>query len=358
MAGIFGSVVPADSSRIFEQTVGQQVIWDEVQNYLTRVNTDLNNALAVFLEGDTEKFKYRYKLPGGGSLQKRGSNGSYGTIKTAGQWDIALPLEDFGAQVAGNDVDMAYMTPNDLEVLILTAVAQNVSTTRYELLRALLNNTQRLFPDERNGDLQVMPLANNDAVLYPPVLGSESEAVENHYLVSGYAPGSISDSNNPIPVIVNELEEHFGSPTGGSNIAVFFNNTHTSKFAALSDFNDDGLDSMVIPGLTQNVLTGLPMNVPGKLVGRSDGAWLIEWRNLPANYLVGIHLGVPKPVMRRNDPADTGLVRGLQLVAVNERFPFQSSFFRNRFGIGVGNRLNGVIMFLDAGSTYTVPAGY
>ena len=74
--------------------------------------------------------------------------------------------------------------------------------------------------------------------------------------------------------------------------------------------------------------------------------------------VVGIHLDAPKPIMQRVDPADTGLPRGLALVARDENYPFTSSFYSHRFGFGVGNRLNGVVMELGTGGSYTVPTAY
>jgi hypothetical protein len=74
--------------------------------------------------------------------------------------------------------------------------------------------------------------------------------------------------------------------------------------------------------------------------------------------MLAVHLEAPAPVIKRVDPAATGLGRGLQLVAEDESFPFTASFWRHRFGFGVGNRLNGVVMELGTGGTYTVPAAY
>ncbi|HMN11836.1 MAG TPA: hypothetical protein PKD55_05870, partial [Bellilinea sp.] len=98
----------------------------------------------------------------------------------------------------------------------------------------------------------------------------------------------------------------------------------------------------------------------GRVIGRVEGAgvWVVEWRYLPTGYQVGVHLGAPRPLVRRIDPEDTGLGQGLRLVAVDEEFPFTEAFWRNRFGFGAGNRLNGVVMELANGGGYTVPTAY
>ncbi len=136
----------------------------------------------MFVEEQTENFKERYKLPGGGRLQRRGGYAASGAVKAYGGYDVAYPLEDFGAQLADSDVALAYMTLQDLDRHLDTIFAQDANTVRFELLKALLNNTQDTFVDPLHGSLTIEPLANGDSVTYPPVLGSETEATDTHYL--------------------------------------------------------------------------------------------------------------------------------------------------------------------------------
>jgi len=357
MGVVFGHLNLSDSERVFQATAGQTVVWDAVQQYLSRSNADLEAALSMFLGETTSDYKRRYTLPTGGTLQRRGSNGRYAAVKREGKWDIALPLEDFGAAIASNDVDRAYMTVRDLENHVLTVVQQNVNTVRYEILRALLNNAQDTFVDERWGNLLIEPLANGDSVVYPPAIGSETEATDNHYLESGYLAAAISDTNNPFPVIREELEEHFGVTAAGGNIAVTFNQAQTEKVRDLTDFVPES-DPYIAKGVNADLPRALTQNHVGVVIGRVNGVWAIEWRAMPENYMLGIDLDAPQPLMRRIDPEDTGLPLGLNLVGQDEVFPFVDSFWRNRFGFGVGNRLNGVVMELGNGGGYTVPTGY
>ena len=78
---------------------------------------------------------------------------------------------------------------------------------------------------------------------------------------------------------------------------------------------------------------------------------------MPAAYMLGIHLEVARPLAIRVDPADTGLERGLALVARDEEYPLETSYWEHRFGMGASNRLNGVFMFVDAGA-FAIPAGF
>lgn len=367
MSGIFGHLNISDSDRVFNTTVGQEVIWDAAQQYVARVNAEISAQMSMFVERTTDAFKYRYRLPGGGYLQRRNSDGSYQTVKAVGAWDIALPLRDVGAQVGGNDVDMAYMTVQELDNHISTVTIQNVNTVRFEMLYALFNSAEKTFVDDLHGSLLVEPLANGDAVVYPPKMGSSTEATDNHYLEAGYVYTAIDATHNPIPTMKEELEEHFGVAVGGSEIIVFVPPVVTPYLRALgaTHWTEVG-DPRINYGTGTNLAQMLGGTYPGTLVGRCDGCWIVEWRWLPTDavpYLLGIHPGQPRPLLRRVDPADTGLGTDLQLIArynkaEGESFPFQGAFWRHRFGFGVGNRLNGVIMELASGGSYTVPTAY
>lgn len=357
MSAIFGVLGLSDTDRSFVNTLGQRLIFDAVREVLNQHNADLQAAYGVFVERQTSDFKYRYKLPGSGYLQRRGGMAQSAAVKATGQWDVAFPLEDFGAQLSENDIAVAYMTLQELNRHLDTIIIQDINTMRREILKSLLNSTSLTFNDPINGDLTVQVLANGDSVVYPPVIGSDSEATENHYIETNYASSAISDTNNPFVTIRDDLEEHFGAPNDGSNIVAFFNNAQTAKVEALTDFVEV-TDRFVIPGDTVDQVTGLPANLPGRVIGRVSGCWAVEWRWIPANYLVGIHMEAPRPLVARIDPADTGLGTGLQLVATNETYPMDNAHYRHRIGFGVGNRLNGVVLECGVGGSYTVPSGY
>src|SRR5512139_2836365 len=358
MAGIFGKLGLADTDRVFNATVGQQAIYDAAVEYVNKVNAEIDRALSCFVAETTSDYKRRFKLPGGGHLSRRGPDGRFGAAKAYGSWDVAFPLEDYGREIAGDDVSMAYMTARELENHILTVTAQNVNTVRYEMLKALFNNAQDSFTDPLWGSLSIEPLANGDSVVYPPVKGSEAEATDDHYRESGYTVANISDTNDPYVTIVDELEEHFGGDAKGENIVVFINNDSRAKSEALTNFVDVP-DSFIRVGQDTDVPTGLP-NVPGKLIGRhAHGCWVSEWRWIPATYMLGIYLGAPAPLIRRVDPQDTGLWKGgIALVTEDVEFPFRSSTWRHRFGFGCGNRLNGYVLEVAAGGSYTIPSAY
>jgi len=369
---IFGALGLPETDYQFINTIGQAIVYDALLQVLGDHNADMQRAERVFVERTTDDFKFRYKLPGSGELQRVGRQSRPADVKASGTWDVSMTLEEHAASIARDRVSMGYMNMQEFNRHVETVKRQDRNTVRKEMLRALLNNAQRTFADEVRGDLTIVPLANGDAVKYPPIIGSIDDATAQHYITSGFAAGSISDANNPIPILVNTLEQHFGTPTGGSNIVVFLNNAQTTAFQNLSNF-DPVPNRFVHYGLNVSLVDEESISgedqydspLPGRIIGETDSALLSEWRWFPAGYLGAFQLDAEKPLFKRIDPAGTGLGNG-ELMLVSEdgadlsmtQYPFRESIWSHRFGFGVGNRLNGVIMQLTTGGSYTAPAPY
>lgn len=355
MTAIYGVLGIDESERRYLREFGQKVIFEAVNQVLQMYSEDLRRALAVFVEEETSDAQRRYMLPGGGTLQRRGGQAQSAAVKTIGYWDVAFPLEEWGDQIAADRVDYAYMTVQDLDRHLRTVMIRDANTVRTELLRALFNNSAWTFQDPIAGTLTVQPLANGDAVLYPPVLGSDTEAQENHYIEAGYT--NITDTQDPYELVVDELEEHFGAVSGGEDVVAFINPAQVGETLALTDFIPV-VDNRIQPGQDTSQPVNLP-NVPGRVLGRhARGIWVVEWRWVPQNYILGLHLNAPAPAIVRVDPDFTGLPRGLTLVAESDLYPFTQSHYSRRFGIGVGNRLNGVVVELGNDGSFDVPSQF
>lgn len=363
MSGIYGAlgIAEAAAERTYVSAIGQQLVYEAVQAELARHSDELNSVIGLFVEGKTTDYKRRYELPGGGYLQPLGTQGAPGGVKAAGSWDVAFPIMDFGASFSRDRVGRAYMTVAQLNKHLDTIMIQDRNTVRREIMKALLDNgggASVSFKDPIYGTLALQPLANGDSVVYPPVLGSDDEATDNHYIETNYAASGISDTNDPTKTVRDELEEHFGAPTGGSNIVMLTTPTIANYIMEELTEADDVVNRFIDPGSNTDIPVGLPAGTPGRVRGVCNSVWIVEWRSLPANYAIGIHADAPKPLMMREDPADTGLGSGLQLVAEDEQFPFKNSYYSHRFGFAVGNRLNGVVLEFGTGGSYTVPTGY
>ncbi|MGJ3241170.1 MAG: hypothetical protein ACFE0Q_20840 [Anaerolineae bacterium] len=358
---IYGALGLPENDRSLVNNIGEGVVYTAAQAFIQRHNADMEQAYNMFVEGTTENNKDYYKLPGGGRLQRLGNRSRAAATKAGGRWDVAFPLENFGAAFEFSKVDMAYMTVEQFANELATIRTQDVSTIRHEILLRLMNNEVRSFVDEiphNPGTLSIQPLANGDSVIYPPVIGAASDAgaTEDHYLVSGYLATAIDDDNNPLPVIRGELEEHFGTPTGYGNVCVFINTAQVAVVKALLDFTDV-TDIGITPGDDTATVNSAPMG-PGRLIGRCDGVWVFEWRHIPAGYMLGVDADQPGPVKIRVHPTGINLAQGLALVTEDERHPIMARNYEHWMGVGAGNRLNGVVMELKASGNYAAPSLY
>jgi hypothetical protein len=206
MAYRFGITTNQDiSDYTLVNTVGQGVVYEDIALFMQQRAADMQRAMSVFVEMVTDLYTERYKLPGGGRLQERGRQSAVAAVKATGYWDVAYPLKDFGAGIAFDDIDLAYMTIAEVNRHVNTIITQDQNTVRFEMLKRIFKNTTDTFVDPAHGSITIQPLANNDAVTYPPVLGSEDEATEMHYLESGYAAAAISNTNNPVATMTEEL---------------------------------------------------------------------------------------------------------------------------------------------------------
>lgn len=355
---IGGLLGVTDTERAFINTVGQRLVYDAAQEYIRAHNADVDAFMRIFVERTTEEHTVRYKLPGSGRLQRRGGQAQSAAVKPHGGWDVSFPLEDFGAQLAYDSVQAAYMTIAQLQNHVDTIRVQDLNTARFEMMRALFNNSARTFEDEhlQTPTLNLQPLANGDSVLYPPLIGAENAATSDHYLVSGYTASSISDNNNPYYTIRDKLEKHFGKPTGFGRVTVWINSAEVPKTEGLTDF-DPVNDRFVQPGADTDTVIGLPSGM-GRVIGRVSGVFVVEYDWIPSGYMLAVDLDMPAPLVKRVDPADTGLPRGLTLVGESDEHPFDRAHWRNRYGVAVGNRLNGVVMQFKASGTYDTPSAY
>lgn len=363
MSTIFAALNLADVEKTYVNTVGASLVFDAVQASFEMHNAEVQRMLSVFVERQTEDYTMRYQLPGGGELQELGDEDAPGSVKAGGYWDVAFPLRRYGAALSGGRVALGYLTVGQLERHLLTVFEQDIARLRSLILTALFENTNLTFTDRRVGsDLTIRRLANTDGTLYPPVLGSTSEADDEHYVSVEYDPASIDSTHDPVPNATAELVEHFGGQsTFGDPIVFFHNSDATSYLAALTGYAK--VEDQFIrqaPGSTTDVAAGLPPNIPGRIHGRYKNAWLSEWAAIPAYYGLAVHLGAPRPLIQRVAPAATGLGSGLSLVARDAVFPLESAYYERHVGFGVGNRLNGYCVYMKANASgvYTPPTAY
>lgn len=359
MSAIFGVLGVEDTEAAFLDHIGQGLVFDAINEVLGYHNADVAAATGVFVKGETEKYTERWLAPGSGMMMPVGQDnfGPPPAVQRYGYWDVSYRLTEYAEAIAGSRVGLAYMTLQELDAHLDTITERDMARHRQLMLIALMESTNLTWADTKHGNLTVRRLANTDGSLYPPLPGATAEADDCHYIDAAYNVAGIAAATNPAADLRDEIIEHFGGRlTTGTDVLYIHGSDQTALLAAIAGYvarGDDAIDWGEDTDLAKMV-----GGTPGWLHGRGWGVWLAEWAWMPDEFGLAVLLGKP-PLMRRVDTAASGLPRGLTLVATETDHPLQASFFSNRYGYAVGNRLSAACTEINAGgATYTPPAAY
>jgi len=350
MGSLYGIMGMPDVKNLTVNSIGQRVVYDAIRQLVDRYNAELAEMLSLLVERDTTDAQETYMLTGGGMMQEATDLTRPGAIRPPAGYPVGFEIRDARDQVAWDDIAMAYATVEIVEQTVAHVMVRHTNWVRYNLLKCLFRNTVKTYVDPLLGAISVQPLANGDTVVYPPVYGSTTGATDDHYV--GIAGANIADGTNPIPVWRDELLEHVGT---AGNVVMFLNPTQAAEAAALTAFVD-----IVDPAITVNQGITAQYNgskVPGEVIGRVNNVWISSWKWMPANFSLTIDTTMPPPIIRRIDRVALPGRGALALVATQSEYPLQESFWRDRHGFGVGNRLNGVVGMLG-NATYAIPTAY
>lgn len=351
---VFGILGIQDRDQTVDR-LGERTIYEAITEQTEIHNEEVAEMTAMFIEETTTDHTETYKVPGGGMMQESDEITRPGAVKGGAEYSVAYDLRDARDQVAWDDVSIAYLTVRDLQRVMQTIYIRHANWVRYHIMTHLLREVNATFNDRTKGALTIRRLANNDGTIYPPTMAGGDGAQALHYITSGYAASAISDTNDPFATGRNLLETYFGP---GNPIALI-NPDESPEVKLMADFVPYG-DRFIRPAAADPELVGGPgATVPGMVIGRVSGVWVAEWRNMPSGYIYMQDLNQPGPLKKRVD-MPTGIAgRGaLALVATQDEFPLRESFWRDRHGYGVGNRLNGVAIELTIDATYDDPAAF
>lgn len=329
-----------------------------VNALLARYVEERNQYLNLLVAGEVTNPQLRNNLGAADEGQEIGQDGRPLETRPTGYFDVAFPLKRIGWATGWNYETSAYLTVDDLETLTATRQAGNAKRHVREAFRAIFNNVNYTFSDDRHGDLTVRRLANTDGTTYPPTFASDAEADDNHYLASGYAAGSMSATNNPFVTLRDELIEHFDSTTA---VVAIINPAQRAEVVTDVPNFVDAPTRGITEGDNTAIATALGgVNVPGEFLG-VDGdsgvyVYVDERQRVPANYVAAFVVGAPAPLMRRIPEA--AALQGFKLEADEAHDPFFKRTYRDRFGYGAANRLSAAIMELTTDPTYDIPAAY
>jgi hypothetical protein len=292
----------------------------------------------------------RYKTPVAAKLQPLDEAGRARPIKVAGHYDIAFPLQDAGIAWGQTYKASKKMTVEESNNILNTILTADRRWIRDHILAALFANASWSFADPEHGTLTVKGLANSDTDEYLIQQGTDAGATDTHYLAQAAA---ISDSADPFDTIYSELSEH---PENSGEVVALIPTGLKSAVEGLSGFHPT-TDPNIDPGTQAVRVTGSPgVALPGMLLGYHEAkVWIVEWKSLPANYIVATMTLGDRALAMRQEPEAS--LQGFNRVAERNDYPFYESQYLRSAGLGAMNRVGALIYRVSNGS-YAVPTGY
>ncbi len=345
MAVLYGLLSEKDlyASRVTE--IGFEKVVGSLEMTVAEHNRQLDALFGLFVRRTTQ-FKQRFTTPAAARLQPLDSAGRALPIKPAGQYDVAYPLQMAGVAWGFDYVTGELMTVQEAADATTTLVDADIRWMRDHLLAALFVDGSWTFTDPLHGALTIKGMASGDTDTYNLLTGGDVGATDDHVL------GVASITASTFTTIRDELKEH---PENAGEVVVFVPTASRSTVEGLSGFYEKN-DPNLLLGTGQTRLIGtLNVPVPGEVFGYIEGCWVVEWRSMPANYLIGVMTGGERPLALREDAVAS--LRGFKEVARRENHPWYERQFLRRAGFGAWNRVGAVVVRTDS-TSYAVPSGY
>lgn len=338
MTSLFGLIDTRDLAQS-AQTIGEARLFDAQTQVLAEYTAMLNEWLGD-LATFTIEYQERYGVVGGGELQPSDEYGRPLATRPAGYFDVAYPLYQFGDRKGWTDIYLAKVTGDRISRELDDAILKDRTTMLKMLLRTLLDKTNGTYVDPDKGSLTIRRLANNDGALTPPEHnGNTFASTHTHYVATNNATLATAH----LQTMYDHLAEH------GLNGDVILEvaDQEVPLIQALTGFvaaSDPRIDAP----------TGTSATVRGdRAIGRIKNMEVRNMGWMPDGYMFAYDAAADPPVAVRQDPE--GELQGFRLVRTEERYPLRNAFFRRRAGMGVRNRLNGVVTQIVASTTYTTP---
>lgn len=337
---IFNERVTEADARAVETAIAQA---------LAEHNRQIAALGGLFAQATTD-FKVRYKTPATARLQPLDENGRARPIKPAGFYDIGLPLDHAGIAWGANFISNNLMTVADFDRNMATMLGADIRWMRDYILGALFRNTNRTYTDPEHGSLTVKPLANGDTDSYLVMSGADAGATDTHFLAQAAA---VADATDPLPTMIEELLEH---PENSGEVVIFVPTANKAAVEGLTAFVEATKANIAVGANVTRLTGNLGAAVPGEVIGyHTAGAWLVHWRAMPADYLIGVTTGGETPLAMRQYAVVA--LQGFEQVAERNDYPWYERQYFRAAGFGAWARVGAVVQRVGNG-TYAAPAGY
>lgn len=333
--------------------VGVEVVDTAMTQTVAEHRRQMDAVLPLFVTPTTE-FKTVYKSAIRTRNQPLTEAGRARPIKGGAKYEVGFPILDSGNAWGFDWKAGMKMTVQEANDAVVAITDGDVDWMFDHILAGLYSRAGWTFPDKEHGDLAVIGLANADSTIYQTTLGAAVGETDDHYLFDANA---IEDAHDPFPTIFAELDEH--PENGAGEVIAFIPSGLKAAVMALGLFRDLP-DANITPGNSSDVLTGtLGVRVPGKLLGyHAAGVWVVEWKRLPANYIIAVHTGGDTPLRMRQEPETElqGLIEITPSPARSDYPNYERQWVRYA-GFGGWNRV-GALVFRSGTGSWAVPTGY
>lgn len=333
------------SQRVTE--LGASVFTNAINESAAEHTRALNAMLSNLADRTTDRTR-RVLLPGSGTLQPLDEHGNPLPVRPEGYYEVAFPIQGGGTAWGDNRVTRALMTVEEANRFTVDALVKDRDWVERHALAAILDEGEWTYGDPQ-GDITIVPLANGDSVTYNFVGGST--ATDDHYSAQAAA---IADATNPFPALYDELAEHPGN--SGPFVAYVPSNV-VSDIEALTAFIPVTDPDILIGSATDQLRGVADRGVGDEVLGKVSKMWIIEWKALPDNYIVGHARGAGSPLAMREYPAAE--LQGFFPEMHSEDGNHMVTRMIRYAGFGVQNRVSAAVVFVEAGdTTYDIPSGF
>ena len=126
-----------------------RVVNDAIRLSVDEHNRQVAAVLAELARPTTDPY-LRYRVRGSGSLQPLDEWGNPKPVLTAGQYDVAFPIQKAGTAWGNNRFSRALMTVEDVDGFTFDAMLRDANWMKRHILGALLDNTSYTFLDDND----------------------------------------------------------------------------------------------------------------------------------------------------------------------------------------------------------------
>ncbi len=341
---------------VFNQRVTEvntELITTAVEMSAAAYTQDMSALLATLTQPLIGPAKKRVRVGSNGELQPVSQDGTPLPERGGASYEIAVPFWRGATAIAGNQEVWAKMTVRELNEKMLGVQKSDAAWMIRRMLASMFTHTTWTYQDDDDdiGTLSIKGLANGDTDAYPDLNGVF--ATDNHYLAQANA---ISNSDNPLPAMLAELEEH---PMNMGPYVLYVSPTEAATIASgLSGFNQNPTSTPFVQyGSNVNLADGVDdyIGFGNEVIGECDNWIVVKSRRMVTGYMIGVALGGTAPIFIREEPEAT--LQGLRMKPSAKNSNLSGFDFYRKAGFAPYNRVGAVVQRVGNG-TYAIPTGY